>query len=447
MTFISYLKYKNLLCHGKKVVLEERIIYCQECNNEIINMTDHLTKELDFLTSCQVAKYYVDWSGDDDIPCKIKIIHIPGIMPADLIVPYSHLLNATELLGMANQEFIIQKNDHFNKKESLKKKILEEFAQNYRHPNLKFEQQDVQTIIMSLLEQMQLLFEGVDVFEFYFNVLCPYVKSCQNTKSEVVVKENDISSPGEFFLTVTQDANEIRAHFGKYCVAFDVVYVLIYLYLCKSNEEILVNFAMDLIARICRGYFNESNKYIKTTDKIIKKLVNYKQNTQLYFLIKCIRKGEVVEHISLEFMQKYGELQQLILNEFTKQVSAPTGYIQKYAYSNCFPFVLFPNTPNYIGFICMLGYVMNKLTPNSGTFEKGILSNAKFILKFVEDTARKIAEFETEGTKVLYWNSDVLQLYLSYDESVVKKIADIVSLLPNTAVPSSNPGSPKMSKV
>lgn len=428
--FISYLKFKKLLCHGDQIVLHtDRNIYCETCQALVLNVTKHLTQDLDFLLSCEVAQYYANWSGDVNVPCKVKIINIPGIMPTEIIVPYSNLMHVIELLGVANQEFIVRKNKSFDKKITLKKKILENFIKQYVNmiQDLKYEDQDIQTIITAVLDQMKNMYEDKNVFEYYLNVLCPYVKTCCDFKP--VEKENTDTTPGLFFQTLSQDATEIRSYFGRYCIPFDVIYLMIYCYLCHTNLDLIANFTFDLIARVCRDYFNQNHKYLESTDKILHKLISYKQNTPLHFLIQCVRKGEVVDHISQEFLEKYGELQQLVLNEFVKNVSTPTDTIQKYAFSQTFPFILFPNGPNYYGFMCMMGYLMKKIHMKSATFEKGTFANAKKILKFVEGYAQKIAIFQTEGTPVIYWNLDMLKLFIGSDNNLIEKFKDIVELL------------------
>lgn len=435
MSFTSYLKFKKLLCHDENVVLREnRNIYCSTCNGHVLDVNAHLTLEVDFLISCQVAHYYARWCGDVNVPCRIKIINVPGIMPSEVIVPYSNLINAIELLKVANQEFIVRNNPLFDKKPTLQNKILEEFIKNYvkNVETLQYEDSDVQTIITAVLDQMKNMYEDKNIFKYYSDILCPYVKSCH--PSQPVVKECTVMSPGEYFLALSQDAVEIRNIFGKLSIPFDVIYIMIYCYLCHTDLNLIANFTFDLIARICRGYFNDINKYGECTHKILNRCISYKHNTPLHFLIQCIRKGQVVNHVSQEFLEKYGELQQLVWNEFTKIVSTPNDQILKYAFSQSFPFIVFPNGPNYYGFMSMMGYLMKKINLKTGSFEKGTLANSKRIFKFVEMCTTKIAEFDKEGTQVLFWDMQVLKLFISSDESLIEQFTDILNLLNTQSV-------------
>lgn len=430
MSFTSYLKYKNLLCHDENVIVRDnRDVFCGTCDGFVMNVGMHLTQDLDFLISCQVAQYYANWTGDVEVPCKIKIVNIPGIMPAEVIVPYSSLLNAIELLKTANSEFIHRNNPLFDKKPTLKNKILEKFISNFVDSiqHLTYQDEDVQTIITSILEQMKNLYEDQNIFKYYLNVLCPYVKSC--CPSSILVRQCTVRSPGEYLLMLSQDATDIRNQFGKLAIPFDVIYIMIYCYLCHSNVDLIANFTFDLIARVCRGYFNDVNKYGEATNRILNKCISYKQNTHLHFLIQCIRKGQTVEHISQDFLEKYSELQQLVWNEFTKTVSTPNDQIQKFAFSQSFPFIIFPSGPNYYGFMVMLGYLMKKICVKTGSFEKGTLSNSRKIFKFVEMYTTKIGDFEMQGTQVLFWNVEVLKLFIGSDASLLAQFKDVLELL------------------
>lgn len=430
MSFTSYLKFKKLLCHDENVVLrDDRNVYCGTCDEHVLDVNAHLTRDVDFLISCQVAHYYARWSGDVHVPCRIKIVNVPGIMPSEVIVPYSNLINAIELLKAANREFIFRNNPLYDKKSTLQNKILEEFIKNYVNnmETLQYENPDVQTIVISVLDQMKNMYEDKNIFKYYSDILCPYVKSCHASPS--VVRQCTVSSPGEYFLALSQDAVEIRNVFGKFSIPFDVIYIMIYCYLCHTDVNLVANFTFDLIARICRGYFNDINKYGECMDKILNRCVSYKHNTPLHFLIQCIRRGQAVDHVSQEFLEKYSELQQLVGNEFAKIVSTPNDQILKYAFSQSFPFTIFPNGPNYYGFTSMMGYLMKKIHLKTGSFEKGTLSNSKRIFKFVEMYTTKIAEFEMEGTPVLFWNLEVLQLFIGSDENLIEQLKDILNLL------------------
>lgn len=428
--FISYLKFKNLLCHDDQIVIgKNRIIQCAICGKTILDVNQYLIEENNYLLSCQVAHYYAQWSGDIHVPCKIILAGIPGILPNEsLIITYADLMNVIEILSVLNQEFIQVENRGFIKNPGLTNKILDGFIKKYitMVSDLNYEDKDISEIIKTVLNHMKDSFEDSNIFDHYVNVLCPYVKSCYEGHYEPIRKTYNQVSPGELFKQLSDDATEIRTHFGKYSLPFDIIYIMIYCYLSHSNLNIVANFAIDLIARICRGYFNDKNKYHIITANIIDKSITYKQNTKLYYLIQCIRQGESRQHISTEFLEKYKELQQLIVNEFNRTISTPSEAIQKYAFSQSFPFVLFPNGSNYYGFMCTLGYLMQYFKTNFS--EKGIFSNAKKIYKFIEMYSNKFNDFEKSGDPIIYWNIDMFQLFLGSDKNLVNQIKELFTL-------------------
>lgn len=432
MTFTSYLKFKNLLCHDENIHVEgeQRDIYCLTCKGYVLNLNKHLTQELDSLLSCQIAQYYANWSGDIHVPCKIKIVNIPGIMPSEIIVPYSILINVIKLLEVVNQEFIFQKNKNFEISMTLQNKILKNFINQYSNISSKLqidesdsESDGTQKLLDYAIQQISSKFNDKQLFEYYINELCPYVKSCLEFSPEV--KESVITSPGEYFLILSNDATRIRSCFSKFSIYFDLIYLMIYSYLCQEEHDLLVNFTFDFISRLCKGYFDDTNVYIEYAKKIINNCVSYKQNTHLHYLIQHIRKGEIVEHLSQEFLENYSELQQVVWNEFVKVISAPNDQFQKYAFSQSYPFALFPNGANYYAFIITLAYLSSKIVFKTASFEKGTILTAKKIFHFIEENMNNISNFQKEGSPILCWNKDTLDMYLSIDKNLINNIKEL----------------------
>lgn len=429
---ITYLKQKNLLCHDTNVRFEDRKIFCNTCQLLILDV-NQFVKEARFLESCQVAHLFAHWTGDVNVPCKIQISGIPGIMPDDnLMISYSNLMNVIELLGSTNQEFIIAKSHNFNKSLILQKRILENFLKNYMTmiSELKYDDESVQTVVVSLLDQMKFVFEETNVFDYFLNVLCPYVKSCKSENFQPITKVYNVHTPGELLMHLSQDATLIRKKFSKYCIPFDVIYIMIYCYLCSSNTDMVANFVFDLIVRICKGYFNETTHYQTILSQLVKKHITCKQNIKLHYIVNCMSRGEAKDYMSADFLEKYSELHQILANEFYRTVSAPTEQVQKYAFTQSFPYTLFPNSANYNGFVCMLGYVTKKLNSSKNAiYEKGLFSNAKEIFKFIENYTHKIKEFDSEGEPVPYWTTDIFMLFMSSDDKLVDTFKNIIQLL------------------
>lgn len=480
--FVTYLKENNFLCHDPKEILigQDRKLFCKICNKLILDVNKHLTVDTLPLLSSFLAKHYANWTGDVHVPCRIIIKDIPGIKPGYVEISYFYLLNAIELLGMVNQDFILCKNYQFDMKGTLKAKILENFIKYYMNmiDNIQHEKQEVEEILKGILKQMKDVFNtnDVNIFDYYFKVICPYVKTFDNTVKEETI---NLDCPGEFFLHLSKNATEIRQYFSKYCLPFDIIYIMIYCFTCHQNLDMVVNFVFDLIARLCNKYFDEPTFYQQKCKKILNSLVHYNKNTDLYYVIKDIQDDQVSKAFSIKFYNKFAKLQQLLFSEFNKSVSTPSEIITKFAFSQSFPFFLFPTSASYYGFMCMVGYATSKLNmKNYVHFEKEACVNAREIFKFVESYAKRVEIFAnglylkvseikdalkspkendqlkadiqkiliTTGKdlytmdqdeivciypKVEFWTLDHFNLFVSQDEDIIKQLTKFMQLLIN----------------
>lgn len=451
--FVTYLEENGFLCHDKNEIDigENRQLFCKICKRLILDVNKHLTIETLPMLSSFLAKHYAKWTGDLHVPCRIVINEIPGIKPSYVQITYFNLLNAIQLLGTANQEFILCKNHQFDATSTLKAKILENFINNYMTMvnNIRIENdKNVEEILKFALRQMKENFNAsnYDIFKYYLDVICPYLKTLDSTVREEVI---NTECPGEFFLHLSKNATDIRSHFGKYCLPFDMLYVMIYCFACHENLNVVINFVLDLIARICTKYFDEPVKYHDMCKKILDSQISHSKNTHLFYLIKNIKEGKVVELFNEKFYNNFAELQQLISTHFNKAVSTPSEMITKFAFSQSFPFVLFPESSNYYGFVCMIGYGTSKINFKKGTFEPKTCENAKAIMYFIENYIKKMRNFangkmkvsqiqnspddeqiiETGDSTVEFWTLDVFQLFLSVYQEMEKDLKMFLQLL------------------
>lgn len=395
--FVTYLKQNGFLCHDKTDILigQDRQLFCKVCKRLILDVNKHLTVDTLPMLSSFLAKHYANWTGDLHVPCRIAIKDIPGIKPGYVEISYFYLLNAIELLGTVNQDFISCKNYHFDIKGTLKAKILENFIKYYMDmvDNIEHSNEDLEVILKGLLKQMKDVFNtnDVSIFNYYFKVICPYVKTFDNTVREETL---NVDCPGEFFLHLSKNATEIRKHFSKYCLPFDIIYIMIYCFACHKSLDLVVNFVFDLIARLCNKYFDEPTFYQESCKNLLNTLVKHDKKTEFYYLIKEIQNGNASQMFSFKFYNKFAKLQQLLFAEFSKSISTPSEIITKFAFSQSFPFFLFPNSSNYYAFMCMMGYSTSKLNlKNYAHFEKETCTNAREIFTFIETYAKRVENF------------------------------------------------------
>lgn len=394
--FLTYLQENGFLCHDreKEFVIKDRQITCKICKRLILDVNKHLTVDTLPMLSCYLAELYANWTGDLQVPCRIVIRNIPGIQPCFVQISYLNLIYAIQLLGTVNQDFILCKNHKFDMKSTLKAKIMENFIGNYMQmiEEIEYEKEGIEKILKTFLRQLKecLSTSKYNIFEYYNKIISPYVKTFDDTVRE---ESLNISSPGEFFEHLSKNATEIRKHFAKYCLPFDIMYIMIYCFVCHKNLDVVANFVFDLIARICNNYFDEMTHYQQICQKVLHTHVNYNKNNILYFLIKEIQKGGAVDLLSIEFYNNFAILQQLVFTEFCKHVTTPSETIKKFAFAQSFPFILFPNASNYYGFVCMMGFATSKLSIKHAQFEKGALASARKIMLFIESYYRKIRNF------------------------------------------------------
>lgn len=420
--FVTYLKDNGFLCHDKNEIHinENRQLFCKVCNRLILDVNKHLTIDTLPIFSSFLAKHYANWTGDVHVPCRIVIKDIPGIEPRYVEISYFNLINTIELLGTLNQDFIQCKNHHFDVKVTLKSKILENFIDYYMNMinTIEYDKEDIEKILKAILRQMKESFNTNDynIFEYYLNIICPYVKTFDSTVREEIV---NVDCPGEFFVHLSQNATIIRKHFGKYCLPFDVIYIMIYCFACHKDLDIVANFVFDLIARLCNKYFDEPTKYQEKCKTLVNTHIHFSKKSELYHITKALQEGKAAEIFSIDFYDKFAKLQQLIFAEFCKVVSTPSDVITKFAFSQSFPFILFPNSANYYSFMCMMGYATSKLNlKHVAHFEKGASSSARQIMHFVEDYVHKVENF---GKGTFMKISQIKEVLSSPEECPLKK--------------------------
>lgn len=394
--FLTYLKENGFLCHGqeKEFVIEDRKIFCKICKRLILDVDKHLSIDTQPMLSCYLAKLYAHWTGDLQVPCRIVIQNIPGIQPCFVPISYLNLIYAIELLGTVNQDFILCKNHQFDMKSTLKAKIMENFIDNYMKmiDEIQCEKEEIEKILKTFLRQLKECLSTTDynIFDYYFKVICPYVKTFDDTIKE---ESLTVSSPGEFFEHLSKNATEIRNHFATYCLPFDIMYIMIYCFACHKNLDVVANFVFDLIARICNNYFDTVTHYQQICKNVLHAHINPVKNNTLYFLVKQIREGKAADLLSMAFYNNFAALQQLVFTEFCKSVTTPSETIKKFAFAQSFPFILFPEASNYYGFVGMMGFATSRLSIKHAQFEKGALASARKIMHFIENYYRKIRNF------------------------------------------------------
>lgn len=428
--FVTYLKENGFICHGtNELRWKARKVYCKKCHRCILDVEKHLTVDTLPMLSCYVAKLYAEWTGDVYVPCRIPIKNIPGIEPRLVVISYCHLLNVIQLLGTVNQKFIHCNNRLFKMSETVKQRILETFLDSYVTlvENVQCETTDdsVETIVKNILHQLKNVFntQEYNIFDYFEKIICPYVKMLD---SGIEIEDYHEESIGEFFLHLSLNATKIRQRYAKYCLSFDIIYVMIYCFACHTDVEVVANFVFDLTARICSSYFEGGQLFQQTCLRLLQANISHHKNTALYYVVKNIQKGQAADVFSMDFYNKYVLLQQLMYNEFVKVTSSPSEMVTRFAFSQSFPYILFPCVSKYYAFMCSMGYASGNWNEKTG-FEKGTCATARQIMHFVEQFSQEIEQFGQ--SQVEFWTLDVFKLFIGRDENVLKHLIQFLALL------------------
>ncbi|GIX89619.1 uncharacterized protein CEXT_201381 [Caerostris extrusa] len=214
--------------------------------------------------------------------------------------------------------------------------------------------------------------------------------------------------------------------FSQYCLSFDVIHVMLGCYVCSCDLKVVANWALDLMARVCRGQFfwkrYASNELVQTMQHLLNTAVSYRHKTDLYYVVREIRRGNAAENLST-FLQNYLLLEMLVREKFQVPETSPD--VLRMATTQLFPAVLFEDYKDQLGFIMALGHVASHID-KTGQVKKGTYATAKKIHKIVNKFIEKIQKFDVIE---IPWTMDTLHLFLLSEPHLEQDIVEISRLV------------------
>lgn len=405
---------EGILCHDKsKYALQAGgILNCGECGRAL-PVYDLLLRENAFVSSA-LAQEYQTWWGDPDAPCIAPIVDMPGIVPKNVATTLNRLKTATRLLRIVNGPF---SGSEVEETENIVGDFMKEYLDLIASLS---DGSSIAKTVQAVLVQMN---SFGDMFKHYFSHVVPYVKACEGDAPPLPVVPEDPISPAKTFHDETRRASFLRGKYGRYCIQFDVVYVMIYSYLCARDTDVVANFVFDLAARVCCGHFRVPDSPVQRQIRsIVNANVTYRRNTELYHVIRNIEKGEAEGCLSVETLNKYKKLYDLVADRFYQRAGGETD-ATRFAFAQNFPYLLFGgNDSDYYGFIVALGHIFT----NQKTLPKGELAQARAIHRFVKGFVEKMANFTREEC---FWTNDTFKVFLVSEAGLEEQFMNIVRLL------------------
>jgi hypothetical protein len=372
-----------------------------------------------------LAQAYSEWTGDEDVPANFVIIDVEGILPTRIIgQPLRRIKETVLLLRALNAPFTTV--PITNKPTELMEKFLSNYIQSIQIP--KDISSSEQTLFNQLITNMHHALHSKEFpnpFDFYFEKLVPYVKAC---KEEWTLLEpvNELNMAKELLLLFRQ-SYEIRQNFSAYSIPFDVIHVMLGCYVCCCDLNVVANWALDLMSRVCDGKFFwkrfESCRFVQAMERLLKTEVTFKNRTDLYYVIRHIREGNSAECLS-NFLPQYSQLERLVKEKFPNYYNASD--IAEFASHQLFPAVLFENHNDQLGFSVGLGHVACSIHPRTGQVKKGTYSTARKIHRVISRFIESVQKFNQIPN---LWTLDTLQQFLVQEPRLEKDILEIAKLV------------------
>lgn len=432
MNFLS--RVEHVLCHdachmdAMQTTCKTFAVRCRLCGGTPIPDVYHYVRILsreNLFDACDVAQSYYAWTGDDKIPIPFAIVNIEGIVPARIETqPLNRIVESIQILKAMNAPFT--KNATLDAPEDIMKGFIAKYLEAIEHSqqNLQPNEQTILTQIIKNFHKLVATKEFKDnQFRLYFEKLVPYVQACRETFSPLPPDNSDESNLVKQLLEQLLRSQAIRQIFGTYSAPFDIFHVLVSCYACCANIDVMANFALDFMARMCRGHFfwkrYNTCPFVEQTLNILGSEVTYKRNTDLYYVVKQIREGDGIECLS-ENRDKYAQLEKLIKDK----IQAPAEVVDMVV-QQMFPGVLFECHRHQLAFSLAMNHVTSSIDMKTGQTKKGSFSKARRIYRDMVDIIGMIQEFDQKDP--MPWTVDTLKLLLASDANLEQRLTSMVS--------------------
>ncbi|GFQ90058.1 uncharacterized protein TNCT_113341 [Trichonephila clavata] len=405
-------------------------IRCETCQQTPIPNVYSFIREAadaDLLGACHLAQMYHMLTGDEEVPVPFALVSIEGILPKRVEnQPIRKLYASVKILKALNAPFT--QNATMEKPTMEMQHFLTDYMNAITHAKPQEPLKDSEKMVLNhLLQRLHQAMESKEFqdnkFDFYFEKLVPYVKACRKDWTPLPPEEE--SSLIKQLLNQLQRSMAIRKMFSRNCIPFDIFHVLVGCYACCSDIGMVANWTLDLIARICRGQFfwkeYESCTFVQQMLRGIKSDISCKRNTDLYYVMRSIQKGEGIECLSENFA-KYGQLEKRI----KEKIQALSDLVEMVTHQ-LFPNILFDHHADQLAFNIAMGHVACNMDLKTAQVKKGAFAKARRLYGIISQLVKQVEAFDAQYP--IPWTIDTLKLFMVSDSNIEKNLTEIPAVV------------------
>lgn len=435
MEFLKLIPDK-ICCSPETVVLMPGpTLMCNACGKDLIgNVYQYINQPHpgDFFRSSELAQAFALVSGDENVPMSFPVVDIRGIH--DTIVfgqSLSRVKRSIRLLRTLNAPFTTQPYKDFNADDM--NVFMSDFL-NIIHEHPEAKQSSEHMLLNALIQNMHTMLKSTkdNPLDMYYTQFVPFVQNCLTFKwTPENVNPEDSNLARELYYQLSM-SYKIRAVFSRYSILFEAMHVMVCIYACCSDMNVVSNWGFDFLARACRGECNwmryPQNVFVKTIQRLIhKEYSNTRNNNIVKEVINPIVRGESAEHWShlwmpMHFMsEKIGSKLINTLKGYPKTVLLMAAYLY-------IPSVLFKDYADQAGFDIAFCHVLANCDKNRVPFKNDVFKEAKRIHILVREFVSKLCEFEKGKTPII-WDLNMVHLFLLSDEHLHDRIIRTVRTL------------------
>lgn len=425
------MEFLNLIqvCHPQDVVLMPGPkLGCNRCQTVVMEdvYASILQPHTDYFHSSALAQAYHAWTGDEGVRLNFPLVDLTGIYSTVVCgQSMGRVRRSIRLLRALNAPFTTRPEVEV---EQDMNDFLKDFL-NIIHEHPSAESANERLLLEALMHAMHDMLSQKDIlnpFETYFSHLVPYAQKCLPQWQPLPAQDEDPNLAKELLFQLMRSCS-IRNTFGRYALPFDVLHVMVACYACSSDMDVVGNWALDFLVRICRGNFFwtrfPDNPFVESMRRLLETEISYRKHTDFYKVLRVIRKGEVSEHYSV-LLDPFHQLQAFLKDRFKIPEVSPD--VLDLAFSYTFPAVVFPQHADQLGFTMGYNHILMTMNRKNGQIPKGTYKTARRVHETVKRFIDRVMQFDSIR---LEWTVDTVKLFLASDPEFEQEIMEVVKTL------------------
>lgn len=440
MEFLKLIPDKICCSPDRVVLMPGPTLICNACGKDLIGNVHQFINQPhpgDFFRSSQLAQAFADATGGD-VPMSFPLIDIKGIR--DTIVfgqSVSRVKKSIRLLRALNAPFTTRPCSGGELNSDDTADFMSDFL-NIIHEHPEAKRSNERVLLDALLQNMHDMFKGREEnpFNVYFTQLVPFVQNCLSFEwkpLDAAAEPEDVNLARELYRQLSM-SYMIRSVHGRYVIFFEVLHIMVCMYACSSDINVVANWALDFLARICRGQFNcmryADCKFVEILKRIIQReYSNTKNNAVVKHVINPIVRGESSEQWS-EAWKPLHEMIGNVARKFFDVTKGVPGPVKELAVVLYVPAVLFRDHGDQLGFAMAYNHIRSNCGKNLEPYRKAVFKEGKRIHLLAREFVNKMNEFEKgkSGTTV-WWDMNMVHLFLLSDPDFETQIVKVVRTL------------------